>query len=317
MAEQRESPTTIRDRAVAVADYLLAVRAQMERPARTVPSDAHWLDDLPRHPDCQAGPGADGTSWLRVGRPELPAPVSVPAALRQHLRGAVTAGQEPVGEDVGDAGFERWRDETWRPWAELTTAAEQTRDLHRRLFDRMHQLDMAEATTELVWGHGVLETTIDGNRVRYPLVATPVMIDYDADRALISVSPAGPSRLQVEALSGLDDRYLSQLVGLAGPGGTVEVDLWNDFERREFFERALTRMGFDRTVVTAGAEPVPDAIRDVTVLFARTRQRHLRVFLESLRDRLTAGDLAGVGSLAANVAHEPSRSELPGEQPQT
>jgi hypothetical protein len=37
-----ESPTVIRDRAVSVTDYLLAVRAQMERPARTVPAaDAH------------------------------------------------------------------------------------------------------------------------------------------------------------------------------------------------------------------------------------------------------------------------------------
>ena len=52
-----ESPSVIRDRAVSVADYLLAVRAQMERPARTVPADAHWLDALPDHPACQVGPG--------------------------------------------------------------------------------------------------------------------------------------------------------------------------------------------------------------------------------------------------------------------
>jgi very-short-patch-repair endonuclease len=272
-----ESPTTIRDRAVAVADYLLAVRAQMDRPARTVSSDAHWLDGLPAHPDCQAGPGADGASWLRVGRPELPGPVKVPADLRRRLRGEVTAAAEPAvdrgaavagssmdrvrevaapepAEDHADA-FERWRDDTWRPWSQLTAAAEQTRELHRKLFDRMHQLDMAAATTEMVWGHGILETTIDGARVRYPLVATPVLIEYDADRALISVSPAGPSRLQTDALHGLDERHLGQLQGLAGPGGVVEVDLWNDFERREFFERALTRLGYDRLILEPGERP--------------------------------------------------------------
>src|SRR6185295_13956572 len=104
MSEQVESPTTIRDRAVAVADYLLAVRAQMERPARTVPADAHRLDQLPEHPACQLGPAADGTSWLRVGLPDLPRPVAVPAALRRRLRGDISAADEPIpGRDEGPA----------------------------------------------------------------------------------------------------------------------------------------------------------------------------------------------------------------------
>jgi very-short-patch-repair endonuclease len=319
MADQRESPTTIRDRAVAVADYLLAVRAQMERPARTVPSDAHWLHTVPQHADCQTGPGADGASWLRVGRPELPGPAPVPAALRRRLRGEVTAGEEPRLDEAG-ADFETWRDEVWRPWSLATAAAEQTRELHRRLFDRMHQLDMAAATTELVWGHGVLETVIDGTRVRYPLVATPVLIEYDADRALITVSPAGPSGLQTEALAGLDDRHLAQLSALTGPGGAVEVELWNDADRRELFERALTRLGFDRAVVGATDEkPSAEAfVRDVAVLFARPRQRQLRGFLENMRDRLTSGGSEGrVGALAAVVAHEPSRLLMPDDTPET
>src|SRR4051812_7277910 len=98
MSEQVESPTTIRDRAVAVADYLLAVRAQMERPARTIPADAHRLDQLPDHPACQIGPAADGTSWLRVGLPDLPPPVAVPAALRRRLRGDGPAAAEPAAD---------------------------------------------------------------------------------------------------------------------------------------------------------------------------------------------------------------------------
>ncbi|GIF41000.1 AAA domain-containing protein [Actinoplanes xinjiangensis] len=323
MADQRESPTTIRDRAVAVADYLLAVRAQMERPARTVPSDAHWLNSLPRHPDCRVGPATDDASWLRVGRPELPGPAPVPVALRRRLRGEVTAGEEPQLDEAG-ADFETWRDEVWRPWSLATAAAEQTRELHRRLFDRMHQLDMAAATTELVWGHGILETVIDGTRIRYPLVATPVLIEYDADRALITVSPAGPSRLQTEALAGLDDRHLAQLSALTGPGGAVEVELWNDPDRRELFERALTRLGFDRTVVAAEDEkPSAEAfVRDVAVLFARPRQRQLRGFLENMRNRLTSGSTGGgagggVGALAAVVAHEPSRLLMPDDTPET
>src|SRR4051794_10179232 len=104
MVEQQpgeETPTAIRDRAVSVADYLLAVRAQMERPVRTVPADAIWLDALPDHPACRTGPAADGTSWLRVGLPDLPAPVAVPAELRRRLT-EVSAGDEPKLDEDDD-----------------------------------------------------------------------------------------------------------------------------------------------------------------------------------------------------------------------
>jgi very-short-patch-repair endonuclease len=419
-----ESPTTIRDRAVAVADYLLAVRAQMERPARTVPHDSHRLDALPDHPACQVGPAADGTSWLRVGLPNLPPPVAVPAALRRRLRGDVTATAEPTpadniaaqstspeggsrqgsvpdgavsqsgrlhgesgrgapaggdgprgasfegdgtrgsssggdgpdgaafesdgsrgasfegggargaasgGEGASSQGagtpgegsvrsgdeFESWRDHVWRPWAYATGEAEKTRGLHRQLFDLMHRVDMSAATTELVWGHGLLDTVINGERVRYPLIATPVLIAYEPDSSLVTVSPAGPSRLQTDALAGLDERYLSQLLALAGPAGTLEVDLWNDLERRELFERALGRLGYDRIVTDGkGAAITAPHIEDVGVLFARPKQRLLRGFLESLRDRLLAGDTASIGALSAIVAHEPSKLRMPDDRPE-
>ncbi|WP_127499490.1 arginase family protein [Actinoplanes solisilvae] len=312
MPDQPESPTTIRDRAVSVADYLLAVRAQLERPARTVPVDALGTDALPDHPACELGPVGDSTSWLRVGLPELPPPVPVPAALRRRLRADITATAEPEDDpSTADDEFVAWREQVWRPWARATAEAEKTRELHRRLFDLMHQIDMAAATTELVWGHGLLETTVNGDRVRYPLVATPVLIEYEPDRSLVTVSPAGPSRLQTDALNGLDDRYLSQLVALAGPAGTIEVDLWNDLDRRELFERALGRLGYDR-LITSEDTSRPH-VKDVGVLFARPRQRLLRGFLENLRDRLLTGDTTATGALAAIVAHEPSRLVMPGD----
>ncbi|MEV6487495.1 AAA domain-containing protein, partial [Actinoplanes sp. NPDC051633] len=310
-----ESALVIRDRAVSVADYLLAVRALMDRPARTVPGDTLWTAALPVHPACQVGPTADQTSWLRVGLPDLPGPIEVPAELRDSFD----------RNDADDALLEQWKNEHWRAWVEETAAAEKTRALHRQLFDLMHLLDMSAASTELVWGHGVLETVIAGQKVRYPLVATPVMIEYEPDRSVISVSPAGPSRLQTDALAGLDERYLAQLLALAGPAGVIEADLWNDLDRREFFERALGRLGYDRiiidpdksdgSVLSAGGDRRPHIV-DTRVLFARPRQRQLRGFLENFRERLLAGDTAAVGSLAAIVAHEPSKLVMPDDRPE-
>ena len=316
VAGSGESPTLIRDRAVSVADYLLAVRSQMERPARTIPADAFRLDALPDHPACEVGPAADGTSWLRVGLPDPVGPVAVPAELRRRLNAEVSATDEPKSAESDDL-FDRWRDEVWRPWAASVAETEKTRVLHRQLFDLMHQIDMSAVTTELVWGHGLLETTIGEHRVRYPLVATPVIIEYEPDRSLITVSPQGPSRLQTDALAGLDERYLGQLLGLAGPAGTLELDLWSDLDRRELFERALGRLGYDRVVLEPGdSSPGKPHIVDAGVLFARPRQRLLRGFLESLRDRLLAGDTASIGALAAIVAHEPSKLQMPDDQPE-
>ena len=305
---QQESPEVIRDRAVSVADYLLAVRAQMEKPARTVPADAIRLDTLPRHAACEVGPTAESAAWLRVGLPDLPPPVDVPAELRRQMR------DDPSADDPA---LQAWKDEHWRPWAELSAETEKVRTLHRRLFDLMHVIDMNAASTELVWGHGLLETVIAGQRVRYPLVATPVLIEYEPDRALITVSPAGPARLQTDALAGTDDRYLRQLLAIAGPGGLVEADLWTELDRREFFERALGRLGYERTVVEPYAEaPIGTHLVDTGVLFARPKQRHLRGFLENLRDRLLTAGPQGVGALSAILAHEPSKLRMPDDDPE-
>ncbi len=46
-ASPAESPSLIRDRATFLVEYLLAVRTQMEKPARTLPTtDAFWQHDL-------------------------------------------------------------------------------------------------------------------------------------------------------------------------------------------------------------------------------------------------------------------------------
>ncbi len=317
-----ESPTVIRDRAASLTDYLLAVRAQMEKPVRTVPpADVFWQHGLPTHPSCRLGVADGGGSWLRVGLPEPAQPIKVPRDLVPHLAGEVTSTREPELRDGADEPlrwrFERWRDDDWRPWAAEATLVEKVRRLHRELFDLKHRVDMTTATHELVWGHGLMELRVGEHRVRYPLIATPVSIEYDPDRSVVTVSPQGPGRLQTDPLAGLDERYLSQLLALGGPAGQVDVDLWEDLDRRELFERALRRLGHDAIIRAAGdAAPGIPHIVDTGVLFARPRQRMLRRFLEQLRDRLLAGDVDSVGALAAILAHEPSRLRMPDDQPE-
>ncbi|MCF0093091.1 AAA domain-containing protein [Micromonospora sp. MH99] len=319
-----ESPALIMDRATSLVDYLMAVRAQMEKPARTVPqTDAFWQHDLPAHPDCQVGVSSDGSSWLRVGLPPAPKQLRAPAEFGPYLAGPLSyesdprlAGDEETVEHLRTR-FEQWREREWRPWAEQARRAEAVRRLHRSLFDLKHRIDMNAATHELVWGHGVLRMDVVGNRVQYPLVVTPVAIEFDADRSMIRVVPQGAGRLQTDPLTGLDERYLSQLLALAGSGGQLDLDVWDDFARQEFLDRALRRLGHDPTVRAADAPaPVGPYVHDTGVLFVRPRQRMLRRFLEELRARLLSGDTASIGALAAILAHEPSRLEMPHDQPE-
>src|SRR3982751_6537566 len=81
-----DSPEAVRERAVSLVEYLLAVRALLERPARTVPAtDAFWQSDLPAHPSVAVGPGDTTGPWLRVGRPTPPADPVIPAAFVKDL----------------------------------------------------------------------------------------------------------------------------------------------------------------------------------------------------------------------------------------
>src|SRR5256885_5969761 len=76
-----DTPEAVRDRAVSLVEYLLAVRALLEKPARTVPAtDALWQADLPTHPAVTLGATDPAAPWLKVGRPTAPdAPVIPPA----------------------------------------------------------------------------------------------------------------------------------------------------------------------------------------------------------------------------------------------
>ena len=307
----------VRERAVSLVDYLLAVRALVDKPVRTVPAtDAFWQADLPGDPACRLGPTEPGGPWLRVDRPELPPAPAIPTGLVAHLSWNLSYVDEPrlsagsALDRLGDAVMARqaelraWLDTNWRPWSRAAAAADATRKLHDKLYDLRYRLDVDAARIELVWGHAILRTTVDGVRIGYPLLATPVAIDYHPDTSEVSVGPQGPARLQGDALSDLDSRRVADLLDLADASGRVDLDPWDEQERAEFIDRAARRLALSTKDIT-----------DTGVLFARPRQRMVRRFLEDLRVALSTTD-GKVGSLASVLAHEPSRLRLPEDDPQ-
>lgn len=310
---EADSPGALHDRAASLVEYLLAVRSLLEKPVRTVPSgDAFWQADLPSDPGCRLGPTEPGGPWLRVGRPPAPPDPVIPTGLVAHLSWDLSHVDEPTlaGRDLGDAAQARqrellgWLERTWRPWSRAAASAEATRRLHDRLYDLRYRLDMNAANTELVWGHAVLRTSVDGHRIAYPLLATPVAIEYDPESAEVRVVPQGPPRLQPDALADLDSRRVADLIDLGGPVGQVDVDPWDGPDLDAFVERAARRLALSTKDITGAG-----------VLFARPRQRMVRRFLEDMRARLSDRD-GQLGALAGVLAHEPSKLRLPGDDPQ-
>ena len=311
-----DTPEAIRERAGALVEYLLAVRALLERPVRTVPAtDAFWQADLPAHPAVTIGPGDTTGPWLRVGRPTPPADPVIPPGLARDLVWDLSYVDTPRladGKETPD--FVAWRDNVWRAWATGAAAAEATRRLHDRLYDLRYRLDVDISRVELVWGHAILAAKLGGETVRYPLIATPVAIEYDPDATTVSVVPQGPPRLQPDALADLDNRRVGDLLDLGNASGQVEVDPWDATERRDFAQRALRRLGFDPVLREPGAPAIAGPhVVDTGVLFVRPRQRMVRRFLADMRDQLSTVD-GQVGGLASILANEPSKLVLGDEE---
>src|SRR5690606_15641522 len=162
-------------------------------------------------------------AWLRVGRPAPPPLPRLPAPLAPYVVWDATADTPPALVGLGDeadaavppavaAEFTRWYEQEWREWAARAAAAEATRRLHDRLYDLRYRLDIEAARLELVWGHLVLDLAVDGDRIHYPLLATPVAVEYDPDTATVSVVPQGPPRPQPDTLSGYAERRVSDLL---------------------------------------------------------------------------------------------------------
>ncbi|MFB9318910.1 AAA domain-containing protein [Cryptosporangium minutisporangium] len=333
------------------ADYLSAVRALSARPARTLDAAASvvWQSALPAgRPGCwMAGspvPEVDNASetdepapraeerWLELRRPPRPRPPDLPAVVRSLLDGPVDdprrqpalreGWREIAAErdadldlDAVEPAVDEWVHRLWRPWAETAAEADAVRSAYARLVELRQAAVRLEASHELIWGFGVFTGVVGGLTVEDPLLAASISIDVDPETGALTVVPTGELRLQTDAFEALPDGPDARLNDLAGPGGAVTLDPWEQSGRTEFYRSALRRLGLPPRVVREGSEVEEPHIRDTGVLLLRPRRTALSGFLGDLREALAAGHVPS-GSLAALLADDPSTLELPDDPPE-
>jgi len=125
-----------------------------------------------------------------------------------------------------------------------------------------------------VWGHAVLDARLGGHHLNYPLVATPVTIDYDAETTTVSVAPVGPARLQPDALAGLDQRRVADFLDLGGPVTSSTSTVGR--RRAPRLRRARHAPPRPRSGRARAGRPGAQlaVLVDTGVLFVRPRQRN-------------------------------------------
>jgi very-short-patch-repair endonuclease len=212
--------------------------------------------------------------------------------------------------EVRDA-YEAWISETWQRWALEAGPAIRGRQLYEDLYEQRLRLEREEAEIELVWGHGVLVWAAgDVDVVRYPILTTSCVVNFDADSGAISVVPEGITQLNIDPLQGLI-RVFDLLVDERTSFRVAPLDPWDYDATRPLYQRVVNSVDPDGRFVDGESLPPPETaplIVETSLLFIRRRATMFAKFFEEMRHAIADGDRLPP-PIAALVADSPS--ELP------
>ncbi|WP_261575258.1 AAA domain-containing protein [Frankia gtarii] len=202
--------------------------------------------------------------------------------------------------------LDAWVRDVWRPWAPGARAARDARALYQRLFDLRLALQRDDATTELVWGHGVLCWRVGDAVISHPLLVTRMVATLDPDSGVVRLHPDGPTSLETEPLHGLGLPGLDALSALRDRLRDAPVDPWDAPGRAEVFRQVIAPLGLDARLVAGPGLPPPGAapvLVDTWALYARPRPALQAQFYADLRTALTERDVIPE-AIASVVAEE-------------
>lgn len=294
----------VRERARRLFEYLHAVRALKETPARDIRAHAlarWWLGELPEHENLQVGPQEDADRWLevlpskRISVPDLPAPLE---DVRDYIQreDPFTKPELALGEwseDLEQSEVDRisglldeWTAGVWERWAHEARELEKLRKFHTEMYELRLQLQREESVIELVWGQGVLGWDCNGATIFHPILVTPVRIEYVASTGAIQIHREADTSFEIDFLGGLQVRGYDQLVVERNKAEELGVDPWLEAEALASFEDFLRPLSSDGRIESDLPRPAVEGepvVCPVSVLFVRRRRTMFQRFFEAMQ----------------------------------
>ncbi len=212
-----------RDRAIRLFRFLRAVTELRSQPIRTLERypEVLWLSQVPEERECsviwRSSSSADTDSWLRVRKPSLPVRPDPPRVLDDWLipeelddssldfpplhypRIEVPTGSASMEPDpdppaaVRDA-HARYVEHDWWPWALKDRRVQPILKVYKQLFTIYQRQRQLGEQYEVVLGVGLLTWTPETGStqpIRRHLLVANCSLEFDPDRAVISLGPGG------------------------------------------------------------------------------------------------------------------------------
>jgi very-short-patch-repair endonuclease len=193
--------------------------------------------------------------------------------------------------------YSKYKSDLWTPWAEAERPRRVTIKIYSSLFELMRRMELESASdqTEIVWGMGITVGSIQGKKLRYPLITASVFptIDEPSNSIFVRSRPAPPvleslnfEKLEVPGVKELISRFKEWSEKDREPLSPFVPDTFFDVTRTaaaQLSEKGIywpdaNIDGSDRSLPKIGEE---FAITDSWVIFSRRKSTHF--FIEDVR----------------------------------
>jgi len=215
--------------------------------------------------------------WLDTSRGEntLPSPVR-----EQEL-------EERFDEDLArPATFETYLNTQWSLWADRTLPVFKANEFYDQLFSLQQRLSVEGDRWEIIWGHLFLNWQHSpGETIYHPLLLTPVSLEFDPEKRIITLAPSEPTRFDLECLRELDYNFKDTLLTLARRinGSEDPQNPWSNNAARGLSAtisgylsskaESETNLYTDKPVSKPSPSSKP-TISNAPIIFVRERVRH-------------------------------------------
>jgi DNA-binding transcriptional ArsR family regulator/very-short-patch-repair endonuclease len=192
-----------------------------------------WNDEIPLGSGCELKFLDFSDFWMKIEQQKLTPPPKMPQELEKWVDGDINNFKSQItfkkkleliddgtGKELFEILFEEDLDRVflwenyltkWNKWVKESEQKSLVRDLYSRLFSIYQSLEINNDSMELVWGHGFLKWTRNGENIHMPMIITPLKLEFDTENAFFRIYPAKTPHFDLGMVKYLDIPYIEQI----------------------------------------------------------------------------------------------------------